>query len=556
MCLMSSRAPLNAGYGRPPTSYIYTSADTLLGTPDYQSPAKAAAGALLQAFAFTSGGGGGGGSYSAPASPLDTTLLYTRDASCMEEECRRQRVLPAVDLLDRMALLRRLGPTTQPAARPAQLVSQSPLRHASGASVQLTAASARQRQGQAGRGEAVPPAGPRRWAWDDSLLCGSTSFACRPIAAVPAPGWCYCGDIVSPEQQQQQQLQKEVQVSVASPAGWDDIVVVVHSPRAYRLCLADDRRGRAADTELEGSGASSRSPGRRTAPAFRPPGPLQHKFGNKPRPRSAPGSAERAERAREAGLRGCCCPHSPRAPAATHSTQGVSRQRQMPQPELETLAAVSARPRSAAPVLARGQSDSSTATKYAVQAAAPGAARQNSGSDEADVDVATTTVAGAATGGTNVVVVFSPVTTSPRCQPAVGVGRSEAALRTHQQKHEHIVPTGTAAAGHRRQGGAVPTEQPGGAVCQEGESRGSSGSPAHHTRLTVSVPAACTQSFSIRADANSPAAVAMDAAVSSSASTPIRSWQGPPLEQRGQGQQGQDQQELQDHQAERALRWR
>ena len=175
-------------------------------------------------------------------------------------------------------------------------------------------------------------------------------------------------------------------------------MVVAHSPQAHHLHLAGDTKGRSGDAALScktGSGSS----GMRT-PAFRPPGPLQHKFGNKPRPSSAPGRAESAGRAQEAGLRDCGCPRSPCAAATIRPAQGVSRQRQMPQPELISLAAVVIRPRSAAPVLASWQPGSSTATKFAVPAAARaarGADGQSGGSKEADSGAAITTVAVAAT---------------------------------------------------------------------------------------------------------------------------------------------------------------
>ena len=106
----------------------------------------------------------------------------------------------------------------------------------------------------------------------------------------------------------------------------------------------------------------------------------------------------------------------------------------------------------------------------------------------------------------------------------------------------YVAPGTIAVAGRRRKNSAVPTEQPGGAACQEGKSRGSGGGPTLQTRLAVSVPAGCAQSFSIRADATSSAAVTMDAAVSSGGSTPIRVWQSPPLQQHGQGQVQQGQQ--------------
>jgi hypothetical protein len=343
-----------AGYGHAPTAYVYTSADTVLPTTHYQTPLaafgpaaaapRAAAqppstadmtsrGRLLQAFTFSAASGSSlHGSSSTSASPLDRTLLYTRSGHSQGDAGLQNAA--AVDLLDRMTLLRRMAPATVPAARPPQLApAAQPAQH--------------QRLQSAGRHTghhhftpAPQHVSPRRWAWDDSGACSSSHA--RPIAHVPAPGWRYCGDVVAAAATDG----GEVSVLVAQEGGSgrcssplrgaaatdggaeqreghgaDEVVVVVRSPRAHQLS-ADEWEGHGlGQAELEADSSTWSAQGSRK-PAFRPPGPLQHKFGNRPRPRSALSAAERdAREARAAGLRECGCPRSPRGPVdgAWHS---------------------------------------------------------------------------------------------------------------------------------------------------------------------------------------------------------------------------------------------
>ena len=203
-------------------------------------------------------------------------------------------------------------------------------------------------------------------------------------------------------------------------------------------------------SECDGGGG-----GRRRV-AFRPPGPLQHKFGNKPRPRSALAPTEE-EAALAAGLRACGCPHSPtprmtgsrawggsiQSPAGADAGAGLDN-------------AAAGRPRSAVPTALRRQYVSSAHTrssscKYGnniddgdealevclavVQGEEQGCGRPGSSVHPAGVAPKATAVVGRAVreqGSTQVSIHL--------CSPAapVGLGPAKAPGATQQQHSVHV----------------------------------------------------------------------------------------------------------------------
>ncbi|KAL4853020.1 hypothetical protein ACK3TF_005903 [Chlorella vulgaris] len=381
-CSYRLGAAISQGYGRAPTTYVTTSADVLLPTTHYQTPralcgkppsatraatgqgtraATAAAapnmtsrGRLLQAFTFSSSAAtqrprssSGSGSMAAHSLDHPRTLLYTRYASASPERQRKQQQhcnhehMPAPDLLQRLTQLRRLAPATTSAARPARLTAQPPQR----VSAQQHFTPAPTSISLHGRGAAAGAGGGyRRWAWEDDSPELQASAAA--VAAGPAPGWCYHGEVVAAAHLDTAGVSLvvgsggtsgdsggELNVSVtgcggcascssrpASRAGGageqHSVVVTLHSPHVHHLGC-DELAGTAGwhgSEEAQDSGAAAWPAWGNTSskrPAFRPPGPLQHKFGNKPRPRSAPGPTEgAAERTPRASLRQCGCPHT------------------------------------------------------------------------------------------------------------------------------------------------------------------------------------------------------------------------------------------------------
>lgn len=531
----------------------------------------------LQAFAFSPGGFLGRGSFlgasasaSAPTSPLDRrTLLYTRTAAGgtasqavaaggwgaaqqrQHEEPQGavpQHHLPATDLLDRLALLRRLAPATDPAPRPPQLqdgvaqhgmTAQRPCVHAAAAAAQP---------------QQPAPAGIKRWAWDDSLITAG-----RPLTAGPAPGWRFCGEVEEP-------LPGEgpattTAAAVLSAGGGQATLLVVQSPRQHRLCLGEEQEGE----EEAGWLAADRSAGyhgRRAA--FRPPGPLKHKFGNKPqpRPRSAPGGGDKA---RVPGLRDCGCPKSPRASgvaasqAARHGCSSVTSRRQPPagsrrhlswadaDPEAAAAAAPLARPRSAGlaittaapprPALRQRLPTGSTETEPAIPE--PASPRLTSGGGKghtsrdgacrwaADADITTVEVT-TGDGTTDVVVVSSP----------------RAASGLDEDEQDVVAVAVTSSPSHRggcssevvvvQQRPASPPPQP----ARLRQQPAAVGAVPAGTRLTVSLPSnGRPSSYSIRADASSAAAAG------SAGGSPIKAWR--PAQQAQQAQLSQQVQQAQ-----------
>ena len=603
-----------------PTAYAYTSADTLLPTTHYQMPhppptgappactsAVAAAagsmtsrGRLLQAFTFCSSTSGARGSSSAPASPGGSrTLLYTRTATCSPlQDCYPQRQppsMPAVDLLDRLTLLRRLAPATDPAARPRQLAPsprQSPQRHA--APHHFTPAPAKPQahtHPSCGQAAASPTGGAcKRWAWDDSLVGGGGgggSGAGRPIGAVPAPGWRYCGDVLAAAEVEGAGLSVAVtrggdssgngtsdgalRLAVTSSercgsagggtagAGRQEVLVLVHSPRAHQLGTEEEQEDVPQGRDgMGGYGLSGSGAGR---PAFRPPGPLQHKFGNKPRPKSAPSAAERAaERAAAAGLRGCGCPRSPRGATGTHVISGAAgsswrRAASSPWRDEEREAAAP-RPRSAAPAPAlighcqdgavgwRSSASGATEAGITGRGSESSMRRAGAGMDGTTGGGARTThtVQVAAGEGTDVVVVSSPqahccgccqdtpvvAASSPRRSGASGGGGSAGGtssvtvVQQHkgQARHTTAPPAARQTADPRLSAGAAapPAEPASQAVPHASGGLRDAPTTLAATKLSVSVPAGRGGSWSVRAGASSPTAG------SSGVGSPIKAW--------------------------------
>lgn len=570
--------PLPPGYGRAPTATVYTSAGTTLPTTALQSPQAMRDGGRgrLQAFAFSPGGFLGRGSFlgasasaSAPTSPLDRrTLLYTRTAAGgtasqavaaggwgaaqrrQHEEPQGavpQHHLPATDLLDRLALLRRLAPATDPVPRPPQLqdgvaqhgmAAQRPCAHAAAAAAQP---------------QQPAPAGIKRWAWDDSLMTAG-----RPLTAGPAPGWRFCGEVEEP-------LPGEgpattTAAAVLSAGGGQAALLVVHSPQQHRLCLGEEQEGE-EEARWLAADRTAGDHGRRAA--FRPPGPLKHKFGNKPqpRPRSAPGGGDKA---RVAGLRECGCPKSPRASgviAAGTARHGCSSVTSRPQPTAGSrrhlswadadpevpAAAAPARPRSAGlavttaapprPALRQRLPDGSTETEPAIPK--PASPRLTSGGGKghnsrdgacrwaADADVTTVEVT-TGDGTTDVVVVSSP-------RPASGLDEDE---------QDVVAVAVTSSPSHRggcssevvvvQQRPASPPPQP----ARPRQQPAAGASVPAGTRLTVSLPSnGHPSSYSIRADASSAAAAG------SAGGSPIKAWR--PAQQAQQAQLSQQVQQAQ-----------
>lgn len=186
-----------------PTTFVHTSAGTLLPTTDLQSPR----GALPTGPDSPSpprrhpptqqqqqGQGHYAYSFSAPCSPAGAagperrSLLYSRrpaaggssggsgNATAGWGSGEYQLGPSNVELLDRLSLLRRVAPTTLPAPRPHPLQ-----RHA--AAVEHTAAPVYGTTTSSSGGGG----GGIRW--------GTTALESpRPIATLPAPGWHYHGD--------------------------------------------------------------------------------------------------------------------------------------------------------------------------------------------------------------------------------------------------------------------------------------------------------------------------------------------------------------------------
>ncbi|KAI7846371.1 hypothetical protein COHA_000082 [Chlorella ohadii] len=489
-------ATVACGYGRAPTATVYTSAGTTLPTTALQSPQAMRDGGRgrLQAFAFSPGGFLGRGSFlgasasaSAPTSPLDRrTLLYTRTAAGgtasqavaaggwgaaqrrQHEEPQGavpQHHLPATDLLDRLALLRRLAPATDPVPRPPQLqdgvaqhgmAAQRPCAHAAAAAAQP---------------QQPAPAGIKRWAWDDSLMTAG-----RPLTAGPAPGWRFCGEVEEP-------LPGEgpattTAAAVLSAGGGQAALLVVRSPQQHRLCLGEEQEGE-EEARWLAADRTAGDHGRRAA--FRPPGPLKHKFGNKPqpRPRSAPGGGDKA---RVAGLRECGCPKSPRASgviAAGTARHGCSSVTSRPQPTAADADVTTV------------EVTTGDGTTDVVVVSSP---RPASGLDEDEQDVVAVAVTSSPShrgGCSSEVVVVLPRPASPPPQPA----------RPRQQPAA---------------GASVPAG----------------------TRLTVSLPSnGRPSSYSIRADASSAAAAG------SAGGSPIKAWR--PAQQAQQAQLSQQVQQAQ-----------
>ena len=495
----------------------------------------------LQAFAFSHGG-----SASAPASPMGRrTMLYTRAA----HDPASAHHLPAPDLLDRLTLLRRLAPATEAAPRPPQLT----------AAVRFTPAPpCVPRQGLA-VGGAAPGTGAaggdgaagRLWAWDDSVLGAHGAAAARPIAAVPAPGWRYCGDVTAAAAPMPGQpgvtaiaasfgggrrpgsgggmaLGLGLAVSGAEQEGAAeqeaDMVLVVRSSRPHQLHAEDAAAEAAEAAEEAAAGEAARRAGSRAA--FRPPGPLRHKFGNKaqpPRPRSAPASD--AERARAAVLRDCGCPHTPRRPAPSSLQAAWEEQRAVRQ---------SARPHSAPRSPHQQQCDDAVeaarlaALHLARRSSSVGAAPSSAGA------AAATHAMSVAAGDAEVVVVSSPQAMCIGCrsgqdqQDVVVVATSPRARRSKGRPGSADVggdllvvccsppasPRKQAALGMCRQDDAATAAA---AAAVDPQQRGS------RTKLSVTVPGA-VGSYSIRADASAKGGAA---AGSSACVSPIKAWRQP-----------------------------
>lgn len=553
--------PPPAGYGRAPTATLHTSAGTTLPTTALQSPQFMHDGGRgrLQAFAFSPGGFLGRGSFlgssasaSAPTSPLDRrTLLYTRTAAggtasqavaaggwgavqqrqqdSQPEEPLPQRLLPATDLLDRLALLRRLVPATDPAPRPPKLQC--------GGAAQLSYPPT--------AGAHQPAASTlKRWAWDDSLVASG-----RPLAAGPARGWRFCGEVE--ELLPGEAMPGCTAAALVSAAGNQAALLVVRSPRQHRLCLEEEQEGE-EEARWRGADHTVGYSGRRAA--FRPPGPLKHKFGNKPqpRPRSAPGGRDQAP---VAGLRDCGCPKSPRAsgvPAAgparrsgtgsgrPHPPAGSRKHLSWADAGLKAAAAaVPARPRSAGlaantaaplrPALRQRLPGSSTETEPAIpEQASPRLASSGGGNGSGDrgsgvrrqADVTTVVEVTTGDGATDVVVLSSP---RPACgldeegqdvlevavtsSPTHGGGSSSEVVVVQQRSPSPLPQS------------ARPLQQPAAAAAWP-----------EATRLTVSLPSdGRPSSYSIRADASSAGAAG------SAGGSPIKAWR--PAQQAQQAQQ-------------------
>ncbi|PSC70852.1 hypothetical protein C2E20_5660 [Micractinium conductrix] len=502
-------AALSQGYGRAPTAFVYTSADTLLATMSLQSPGahRLAGGAGgLQAFAFSHGG-----SASAPASPMGRrTMLYTRAA----HDPASAHHLPAPDLLDRLTCCA----AWRPPPRRRRARRSSP---------------------------------PRLWAWDDSVLGAHGAAAARPIAAVPAPGWRYCGDVTAAAAPMPGQpgvtaiaasfgggrrpgsgggmaLGLGLAVSGAEQEGAAeqeaDMVLVVRSSRPHQLHAEDAAAEAAEAAEEAAAGEAARRAGSRAA--FRPPGPLRHKFGNKaqpPRPRSAPASD--AERARAAVLRDCGCPHTPRRPAPSSLQAAWEEQRAVRQ---------SARPHSAPRSPHQQQCDDAVeaarlaALHLARRSSSVGAAPSSAGA------AAATHAMSVAAGDAEVVVVSSPQAMCIGCrsgqdqQDVVVVATSPRARRSKGRPGSADVggdllvvccsppasPRKQAALGMCRQDDAATAAA---AAAVDPQQRGS------RTKLSVTVPGA-VGSYSIRADASAKGGAA---AGSSACVSPIKAWRQP-----------------------------
>lgn len=533
---------------------MHTSAGTAVPTTAPQSPQAMRDGGRgrPQAYAFSPSGFLGHGSFlggstsvSAPASPLDRrTLLYTRTAAsstaslavaaggwgaaprrqreAQQPEQLPQRLLPATDLLDRLALLRRLAPATDPAPRPPQLQGMQ--------------------GGSAGQPRAayMPPqpapqqpayGSVKRWAWDDSLV-STGSGGGRPLTAGPAPGWQYCGEVLEPLPDEH--LPGSTAALVSYSGGAQAALLVVNSPRQHRLCV-DEEEGE--EEALQHATDRSAGHGSRHA-AFRPPGPLKHKFGNKPqpRPRSAPGGG--GHQARVPGLRDCGCPKSPRAsgvPAAAaarrsgsctarqHQPAGSRRQLSWADAPPEAPApAAPLRPRSAKlavataaplrPALCQRLPDGSIETEPAIpEPAGPRLMRgsdrwESSGCQGADMDVTTVEVT---TGeGTDVVVV-----TSPRAASGPGIEEEDVVTVAVNTSPSHSAGGSEVVVVQQRS--ASPPPQP--ARPRQAPAQATQAPPA--TRLTVSLPSDGRHaSYSIRADASSAAAAG------SASGSPIKAW--------------------------------
>ena len=272
-----------AGYGRVPTAVVHTSAGSLLPTTDCQSPIKRGRLELDLPMARR-----GPGWCSAPTSPTPArTLLYAQEAVPRAPASHH----PPVDLLDRLALLRRMSPATSPEPR---------------ASLHVRWAAGLAAGGSSG--------GYQRWAWDDGVA------SAQPIALAPAPGWRHCGNSVSV------QTEHSGDSDVPHSGAMQQMLVLLASPCRHAAGLGT---GPAAGSGGEAAAAALCPSSTRRLP-FRPPGPLTHKAGNRPRPSSAPPPASNL---RPHQARSCGCQRRPPVPvqprrAAKAMQQQAIKQRQ------------------------------------------------------------------------------------------------------------------------------------------------------------------------------------------------------------------------------------
>lgn len=545
----------------------------------------------LQAFAFcceSSPARGRAGSASAPASPAGRrTLLYTRagTGAVAGQQPQQLAVLaaPAIDLLDRLTLLRRLAPSTDPAPRPPGLAPATqtftPAPAGPDGRFGLAAASTLAAPGTAGIG------GGRRWAWDDSLLglnpghtTQNSASTGRPMTAVPAPGWMYCGDVVAAAPAAVTAQGGPLCVAAAAAGcstgsiglkvavaacggeacalsgppqlpgqGADETLLVVRSPRPHQL---HSEEGAVQSAAAPGAAACRDGASRA---AFRPPGPLRHKFGNKPAQRPPP-APTREERARAAGLRGCGCPRSPRRPSgeAGPKWQGRGRARRSSsgghcvswasEEGVEAVAMLTSRPRSAAVEELRRSSLATAEASIPARPSSACLAMEGRWPPRRDVAAATCTAAvGSPTCTTSVSVTAQGdviVVSSPRA--------ASAGLGSQRQEAEEVVVVATSPRGRGKGGSDVvvvcrepanslhrPAQQPPAeAATATAEDQCTASRTATHTKLTVTVPAGGGGSFRVRANGSGPAAAAAPAArafTDSAPSSPIKAWRPQPV---------------------------